>query len=274
MINWLHTFTPESVLISFGNFKIHYYGIFIVLGLILGTLLLLKLSDYYKLNKQNNLDALFWIIINAIIGARLYHIFLELPFYLEYPLQSIKVWEGGLAIHGAIIGGVLTVWYYAKKFKIPFWQLTAIIVPGLSLGQALGRWGNYFNQELYGLPTDLPWGIPIDFENRLAAFSGFKYFHPTFLYESIGNLIIFLIIMLLHYKTKNIKSNFFQNNKFTIITLSYLILYSLLRFSLEFVRIDPTPSYGLKVPQIVSLGIVVVSIAYIGLLYKKNRHQK
>lgn len=267
------SYLPQSELVSFGPITIHWYGLFIVLSLVLGSFILIKLSDHYGLNKQKNLDALFWIIINGIIGARIYHILLEWGFYSEYPWQAIKIWEGGLAIHGAIIAGLLTAFYYSKKLNINFWQFTALLLPGLALGQALGRWGNYFNQEVYGRPTDLPWGIPIEPGNRLSGFSDFEYFHPTFLYESIGNLAIFAIMILLHYKTGRIKNPFFKKYKFVVLVSAYLTLYSVLRFATETLRIDPTPVFfNIRLPQIVSSVLIFASLGL--LFYLKTKEQK
>lgn len=273
MLNFLHTYSPQAELISFGPITIHWYGVLIVLSLILGSFILVKLSDFYSLNKKQNLDALFWIIVNGIIGARIYHIFLELDFYLEYPFQAFKIWEGGLAIHGAFIAGLLTVFYYAKKLKIDFFQFAAILLPGLILGQAIGRWGNYFNQELYGRPTDLPWSIPIEAVRRLPQYLDYQYFHPAFLYESLGNFLILGLLLFLHLKTGKIRNSFFQKNKFKLIVLAYVIPYSLLRLATETLRLDPTPEiWGLRLPQLVSLIFVISAIIY--LFYLKKTEAK
>lgn len=263
MLNFLHTYSPESILINIGPFKIYWYGLFIVSGILLGMMVIFKLADKYKISKEAIIDSVFYLIITGIIGARLYHVLLELPYYLENPLSIFKVWEGGLAIHGAIIAGIITAWFFAKKRQLDIWLLFAIFVPGVALGQSIGRWGNYFNQELFGTPTNLPWGIPIEPINRILNYYSAQYFHPTFLYESIGSFLIFLFLIYLHHwmLKKNLK-------EYKIIVFSYLFLYSLLRFSLEFIRIDPTPEFvGLRFPQIVSL----VLIAIISYLFIKNR---
>ncbi|MFH1822860.1 MAG: prolipoprotein diacylglyceryl transferase, partial [Patescibacteria group bacterium] len=156
MFNFLHTFQPERILLNLGPFHIYWYGFFVVSGLLLGILVSLKLASYYKIEKNKIIDLIFWVILGGIIGARIYHIFLELPYYLNNPLDMIKIWQGGLAIHGAIIAGVLIIWYFSKKHNLNFWLISAILAPSLALAQAIGRWGNYFNQELFGLPTNLP----------------------------------------------------------------------------------------------------------------------
>lgn len=270
MINFLHTFHPHPVIVSFGPINIYWYGLFIVLGIILAALTTVKLAKYYGLNSEIIIDLLFWLVITGLIGARLYDVLLEFPYYLAHPLRIFFIWQGGLAIHGGLIAGAATLWFYAKKKKLNFWLLTGLVAPGLALGQAIGRWGNYFNQELFGRPTDLPWGIPIDFINRPLAYINFSYFHPAFLYESIGNLIIFIILILLHiYLIKKQKEP--HNPCFLFLVSCYLILYSFLRFFIEFIRLDATPYFfGLRWPQIASLVIIAASVILLLINYKKH----
>lgn len=269
MINLLHTFNPEPILISIGPINIYWYGLFIIMGIITGLLITIKLVSYYNLNKNTIIDLAFWLILGGIVGARIYHIFLEFSYYLINPLNIFKIWQGGLAIHGSLIAGILIIWFYAKKIKINFWLLASVIVPGLTLAQAIGRWGNYFNQELFGLPTDLPWGIPINFLNRPTEYLSFEYFHPTFLYESVGSLVIFLILISIHAWIIK-KSGQKSIALYALCVIYYAILYSILRFSLEFIRIDKTPiTLGLRWPQIISLLIIIIS-TFTLLKNKKN----
>jgi len=262
MINFLHTFQPKPLLISFGSIEVFWYGLFIVSGILAAIMVALKLASYYNLKKNIIFDLAFWLIIGGIIGARIYHIFLELSFYLKNPLDIFKIWQGGLAIHGAIIAGLIIIYIFAKKNKINFLLLPAILLPSLALGQAIGRWGNYFNQELFGRPTDFFWGIPINIINRPIEYISFEFFHPTFLYESIGNLIIFLILILIHIYI--IKKRKFTNFSYFLIFVLYLMSYSVLRFFVEFIRIDKTPIVlGLRWPQVISLAIIILSIILI-----------
>lgn len=260
MTNFLHTNIPDSILISIGPLNIYYYGVLIVIGILLGIIISVKLASYYNISKETVIDSAFYLIIFGLLGGRLYHIFLELPYYIENPLNIFKIWQGGLAIHGGIIAGIIATYYFAKKNRLSPILLASIYAPALALAQAVGRWGNYFNQELYGVPTDLPWGIPIQYAHRISSFTDFEFFHPTFLYESIGNFVIFLILILAHY--------FFLSKKKTdfnyIIALLYLVLYSVLRFVLEFIRIDKTPDFfGLRVPQIASIIIIIAAFYYL-----------
>jgi len=268
MINFLHSFTPDPILIQIDPLTIYWYGLFIVSGILSATLVSFKLSSKYNIKKDTIIDLAFWLIIAGLIGTRVYHVLLELPFYLDNPLDIFKVWEGGLAIHGGIIAGLITIWWFSWKQNINFWLLTAIIVPGVALAQAIGRWGNYFNQEIYGVPTSLPWGIPIEFANRVPEFFNFEYFHPTFLYESLGSLIIFATLILLHKKLNT------SDLKYKIIVAAYLVLYSLLRFSLEFIRTDSTPTLlGFRFPQIISLAIIIFITGYFYYYFIKNKQK-
>lgn len=266
MINFLHQFSPQPLLFSWGGIEVYWYGFFIVTGIIGGLIVALILAHYHGVSRDTVFDLAFWLVIAGIVGARLYHVFLEFSYYLTHPLDIIKVWQGGLAIHGAIIAGIIVILIYVGKKNIflekkeaslkNFWLLTALITPALAMAQTIGRWGNYFNQELFGKPTDLSWGIPIDIMNRPIEFIGSEYFHPAFLYESLGSLIIFLILIGLHFYYLKKKKTSWE-----LITLSYIILYSLLRFSTEIIRIDPTPEFwGLRFPQIISIVIIVLAI--------------
>lgn len=262
MITWLHTFHPQAVLFSFGPFQIYWYGLFMVSAILAALLTSFQLARYYKIDKEKLFDLSFWLIIFGLAGARLYDVFLQIPYYLDKPIAIFKIWQGGLAIHGAIIAGLLTVYFFARHNKLSFWSLVALIVPGLSLAQAIGRFGNYFNQELFGLPTTLSWGIPIDLLNRPWSYISSSYFHPTFLYESIGCLLIFAVLCIINiylYKRKSI------NSYYSVWMSSlYMILYSILRFALEFIRIDETPYiFSLRWPQIISLFIILIAIILI-----------
>ncbi len=293
MINFLHTYQPNPILISFGPVQIHWYGLFIVTGTLLAILITVKLARFYKIKTETIIDLAFWLIIFGLIGARLYHVLIELPYYLQHPLEIFYLWQGGLAIHGAIIAGLITIYVFAKKNSARggFWQLAALITPGLALAQVIGRWGNYFNQELFGLPTNLPWGIPIDLINRPVEYLNYNYFQPTFLYESLSDILIFLLLILFYLyiiktadKSRIINFQFSiflptedlpKGDNFQLIVIFYLILYSLVRFLIEFIRIDSTPIiFNLRLPQLVSLIIIFFSLIYLIYLFLEKRGNK
>lgn len=268
MFTLLHSFQPQPILLSFGPLTIYWYGLFIVLGILAALAVTFYLAKYYKINHDKIFDLIFWLIIGGLAGARLYDIFLQLPYYIEHPLQTLQIWKGGLAIHGAIIAGLIIIWGFARQEKINFWKLTALMVPGLALAQAIGRWGNYFNQELFGLPTTLPWGIPINIINRPLNYLSDQFFQPTFLYESLGNFLIFIILITANilffgrrHNEKKSEMKAARIHFYVWTTALYMILYSILRLALEFIRLDETPLIlGLRWPQIISLIIIISSI--------------
>ena len=277
MFNFLHTFNPAPILFSLGPIHIYWYGFFIILAVLAALTVASYLARLYNIKTETMIDLAFWLIIGGIIGARIYDIFLEWPYFSTHPLDILKVWQGGLAIHGAIIGGLIALWLFTKKYNYNLWQLAAITATALPLGQAIGRWGNYFNQELFGYPTGLPWGIPIDLAHRPWQYLNYNYFHPAFLYESIGNLIIFFILIYLQiWLIKKSNSYELRVTSYALCVTSYAFLYSTLRFSTEFIRIDATPSLlGLRFPQLISLLIIFFSLGYfaylIWLKIKKNK---
>ena len=278
MLNFLHTFEPSPILFSWKFITIYWYGFFIALAIILGLYLIIFLGKKHGVNKDDLINLSFYLIVFGILGARIYDVLLEWDYYIYNPLGIFKIWEGGLAIHGGIIAGIIVLFFFLKKRKIKglednnlwnnFINLSFILTPALALGQAIGRWGNYFNQELFGLPSNLIWSIPISIQNRPIEYINKEYFHPTFLYESLGLFLIFALLMIMHYYY--IKS---RNSIIRIIApISYFILYSLLRFFLEFIRIDFAPIFlGLRFPQVMSLIIFMLSIIFAWKVLRNNK---
>jgi phosphatidylglycerol:prolipoprotein diacylglycerol transferase len=204
-------------------------------------------------------DSLIWILLGGIIGARLWHIFTPPPsmveqgittyWYLTHPLDALAIWNGGLGIPGAVIGGLIALYLYTRKRGLSFATAVDIGAPALALGQAIGRWGNYVNQELYGMPTDLPWGITID--NPIGYPAGTR-FHPLFLYESIYNLLNMTLLLWLgrKYPQKLLPGDLF---------LIYLIVYPMGRFFLDFIRLDPAQIGGININQTIMLIVALAS---------------
>jgi phosphatidylglycerol:prolipoprotein diacylglycerol transferase len=261
MFTFLHAFHPSPILLSLGPVHIYWYGFFIMLGTLAALTVAVYLAKFYQIKTDTIINLAFWLIIGGIIGARFYDVFIEWPYFSAHPGDILKIWQGGLAIHGAIIGGAIALWWFAKKHSHNFWQLAAIVITALPLAQAIGRWGNYFNQELFGYPTGLPWGIPIDPASRPWQYINYDYFHPAFLYESFGDLFIFIILILLQIWL--IKNQKFMNKCYVLCVMCYVFLYSLFRFSLEFIRVDPAPIVlGLRFPQLVSLAVIIICLIY------------
>ena len=249
-INFLHTFHPSPILISLGPINIYWYGLFIVLGVLSALAVTIRLAKAYGFATDLIIDLSFWLIISGVIGARLYAVALEWPYYSSHPWDILKVWQGGLAIQGAITVGLISLWLFSRNLKFSFFQWADYLAPALALGQVIGRWGNFFNQELYGYPTDLPWAISISPELRLTGYESFATFHPVFLYESLLNLVLLTILLLLRKKAP-----------FGRLTAIYLIGYGVIRFFIEMFKIDPQPVFGsLRLAQLIAIIFILAGL--------------
>lgn len=254
MIQWFHNYIPQPILFQWNWLSVHWYGLIIAAAIIVGYIITARFTSKNNFSRKLWGDMLFYSVISGLVGARLYHVILELPYYFRNPIGIFEVWHGGLAIHGAIIGGGLAVYYFSRKHNWQYTKVLDILVMALLLGQAFGRWGNYFNQELFGMPTNLSWGIFIEMANRPAEYLQYNYFHPTFLYEFVANILLFIFLLMI-YRYKN---------KIAGLTASvYLVGYGIIRFCLEFLRIDRTPEVaGLRWPQWASIIIVLLVAIY------------
>ena len=247
--------------IKIGPLLIRYYALIIMAGVVAAAWLSTVEAKRRGLKSDFVWDALPWVVIGGIIGARLWHIFtppasmveqgITTKYYLTHPLDAIAIWKGGVGIPGGIIGGALALLIFNRKTKTSFLQWADIIAPGLALAQAIGRWGNFINQEVYGAPSTLPWAITIDAAHRLPAFREFETYHPLFLYESLLNLLNMAILLIVGRKLKDKLKN-------GDIFLMYLVIYPTVRFFLEFLRLDPSPVAGININQ-TTMGIVAVA---------------
>ncbi len=245
---------PQSVALVLGPVTIYWYGLCIAAGAAAGFFILLHLWRQRLWPIDEAYSLFVWTIIVGFIGARLYYVLYAWQ-YFQYNLNEIwQVWHGGLAIHGGLIGGLLVIGTYAYRQRRSLLELLDVIVVGIPLGQAIGRWGNYFNQELFGTPTNLPWGIPIDVAHRPLEYVSFTHFHPTFLYESILNFILFLILLSLNQKKPQTGA----------LTAAYFFGYGLIRFMMEFWRTYFSPLvFGIRWAQLFSVGIMLVVVGLV-----------
>lgn len=256
--------------ITIFGIKIYFYALIIITGALLGAFLVSRVAKRKGADPDTIWDILPWVLIAGIIGARIWHIFTPPesmlvdgmnPYFIR-PLEMLNIRNGGLGIPGAVMGGVLALWLYCRKNKVSFTHWLDMISPGLALAQAIGRWGNYFNQEVYGLPSNLPWAIKIDAAHRLPEFANVERYHPTFLYEFIWNILNTLVLLwLLRKYDGKLKSG--------DVFLVYLIIYPVGRFLLEFIRIEYSPIAGLNINQ--TLMAVIAIGAAIALII---RHRK
>ncbi|MBI4240027.1 prolipoprotein diacylglyceryl transferase [Candidatus Uhrbacteria bacterium] len=245
---FLSGFPPSPILVYIGTVPLHWYGFLLACAVALGY----GVTYYLSKKERIHIDTLFFLcFIVGLVSARLLFVCYHIDYFMAYPFEIPLIWHGGIVWHGALIGGFGAVYLYCRRYKHSLFGITDILVPGLALGQALGRWGNYFNQENYGLPTNLPWAIPIDLAHRLPGYESFTSFHPTFLYESIGSLILFVFLMYLVRKQAAVQSG--------LITAVYLLGYSLMRLFIEFLRVDSVPVlFGMRMPQVISIFLICI----------------
>ena len=256
---------PSQILCTICGVHIYFYGVILAIAMAVGTLTADFIgTKYYELKKETIIDLAPYLIIFGIIGARLYYCLMDYNFYLRFPTEILALRHGGISIHGAIAGGFIGLIIYSYRHKLSIKRLCDVSSIGLVLGQAIGRWGNFFNSEAYGLPTDLPWKLYIAPQYRQVPFMNTEYYHPAFLYESILDLCIFLILLYLTI-TKKLKKD---GN----LALVYLILYSLARIGIEYIRIDSVRYIcGISVAIIASVGIILLSVILLILNnYKKQ----
>lgn len=264
MLSFLHTFEPSPIAFAIGPLSVHWYGLFLGLGALAGYWIVGKLAPKHGLPKDAALGIFVNALIGGFVGARAYHVVTDWEFYGSNADQIIAVWNGGLAIHGAMLGVAAVALYFAKKYHLNIGKLADVFALAAILGQAIGRWGNYFNQELFGRPTDLLFGIPISPINRPPAFAQYEYFHPAFLYESLGNLVIFGILLLVFKKQRTTPlppPGYKRGNTDGLIFWLYLGLYSGGRIIIESFKINDAAMVGsLRLPLLVSVLLAVAAI--------------
>ena len=277
--------SPGPEFFKFGPLVIRWYGLLIALAVLIGLNLSSRLARQRGVRNGLINDLMPFLVLNSVIGARIYYVFFEWRNYsginfwssirffgLTIPIPSpLEIWGGGIAIHGALIAGSITVILFCRFRNQYVFDVFDVLLPSVALGQAIGRWGNFFNNEAFGVPTDLPWKLFIPYIYRPGIFSDQNYFHPTFLYESIWNLFVFTLLIIL-----------FQRGRKGLIKLPsgalsfiYLITYSLGRFWIEGLRIDPLcigalPPFcegGIRIAQLLSLLLLLIGIIGIWWIY-------
>jgi phosphatidylglycerol:prolipoprotein diacylglycerol transferase len=251
----------NPIAFTLGPIQVHWYGIIIGSGLALALYLAIREGNKRGLPKETFADLMIWAIPIAIISARIYYVLFEWGYYSKHLSEAPQIWHGGIAIHGALIGSVLTVFFFSKARKISFWKITDIAAPSLILGQAIGRWGNFMNQEAHGGPVSRTFlenlHLPKFIINQM--YINGQYYHPTFLYESVWDFIGFIGLVLLR------KVNLRRGELF----LSYLIWYSVGRFFIEGMRTDSLMlTSTLRMAQMISIALIVVAAGII--IYRRK----
>lgn len=241
-------------LIDLGLFQISWYSIFILMGLFIGGTILLMEAKKFKINEDFISNLIFWTAIFGIIGARLYFVAFNWSYYSVNTMDILKTWEGGLAIHGAILFGLVFIFFYTLKYKVKLTRILDIAVPGLIIGQAIGRWGNFFNQEAFGGEVSRGFleGLHIPQFIVEGMYINGTYYHPTFLYESLWCVLGFIILLVVR--------RFYKYLKKGQLTGIYLMWYSVGRFFIEGLRTDSLMFGEYKVAQIVSVVLFVIGL--------------
>lgn len=257
----------NPVLFTIGGFAIRWYAIIILLAVIIGIKLAQIEARKFNIPSELIFNLGFWMVIFGLIGARAYYVIFNFSEYQDSLVSIFKIWEGGLAIHGGILAGLLVVLFYAKKYNIRLSKLTDIVVVSLILGQAIGRWGNFFNGEAHGAATNLATleGIKIipSFVIEGMKIDGI-YYQPTFYYESLWCLLGFIILLIVRK---------FKYLKIGQLTSIYLMWYGIGRFFIETSRTDSLMFGGFKVAQLVSIGMIVIGLLLFLVLSKKGHFE-
>lgn len=243
---------PNPIAFSIGPYPVRWYGLLIGLGLVIGVFLAVRECERRGLNPDLLLDTVLWAVPAGILGARLYYVAFEWKYFAQHLNEIFALWQGGLAIHGGLIFGVGTALLYLRRHKAPFLQYLDVAAPSIVLAQAIGRWGNFFNQEAFGTPTLLPWAMLIAGEYR----------HPTFLYESLWNLGVFVSLVI------------GRRNKDWVpgeVAMRYLAGYSLGRIWIEGLRTDSLYLGPIRIAQLVSLAGIILGAAGVVWLRRRAR---
>ena len=256
--------SPGPIAFEIGQLSVRWYGLLIASAIILGTVLAQTLAKKRNVDPDLVGDLAIWLVVGAIPCARLYYVLFEWNRFQTKPWYKVfAIWEGGIAIHGAIIGGAIAATIFCKRQKISTWLMADLIMPAVILGQAIGRWGNFFNSEAFGSPTDLPWKLFIPINRRPPELLGESYFHPTFLYESLWNLGVFAILIFAFLRFPKLRTG--------TITMIYAIAYSVGRFWIEGLRTDSLMVGPLRTAQIISLVAIAAGIFGLVWLYGLRR---
>jgi phosphatidylglycerol---prolipoprotein diacylglyceryl transferase len=256
-------FMSPGASLQLGPLSLRWYGLLIALAVITGLWLSQRLAQQQQVDPELMADLVIWLVVGAIPAARLYYVAFQWPYYSQHPDQIVQVWRGGIAIHGAILGGILATLIFSRLKRVSFWQMADLVAPALILGQAIGRWGNFFNSEAFGGPTDLPWKLYISPDHRPKGLESIAFYHPTFLYESLWNLFVFGGLLWLFFRVPPLK----RGSLFLI----YAIAYSCGRLWIEGLRTDSLMFGPLRIAQLVSLLGIGLGLAGLFWLYRLKR---
>ncbi len=257
----------NRIALDLGFIKIYWYSITMLLGVLAGIIVAYLEIRRKKIDSNKFSNMAFYAILFGFIGARIYYVLFNLDYYLASPIEIIKVWNGGLAIHGGIIGAITAIYVYCKKNDIVFFEMLDICAPALIIGQIIGRWGNFFNSEAHGgiVTRAFLEGLHLPEFIINGMYINGNYYHPTFLYESLLNLICFIILLILR-RNKKIRLG--------VITGIYLMWYSVIRFFIESLRTDSLMLGTLRMAQVISIVLFIIGLIMIIISKRKERYNK
>ncbi len=265
----------DRVFLSIGNFEIAWYGFLIMLGFLTGFLLCMRIAKKSGQNTDDYFDFFIYAVIGGIIGARLYYVLFSWDYYSQNPGEILKIWHGGLAIYGGVIMDIIIAFFFTRHRKMNFWRLLDTCLPCVAIGQAIGRWGNFMNQEAFGgytenlfamrLNVQTAYYLPLELLEKAITVNGTTYIqvHPTFLYESFGCLVV-LTVMLILWKHKKFDGE---------IACTYFIGYGIVRALIEPLRTDQLLLWNTKIPisVLVSCGLILIGTVLLILLALKHK---
>lgn len=231
---------PDPIAFEIFGLEIRWYGILIALGMVLAVLISCRRAPKHGITDNDVLDLALWMLPAGVIGARIYYVIFNLSYYHTFS-EMLNIRAGGLAIHGGLIFGLIALIFVCRHKGIKVLNMADLVIPTVALAQAIGRWGNFFNGEAHGGPTDLPWGIIVD---------GVKV-HPTFLYESIWCVLLFIVLSYFNDKKRSADGQTFA---------LYMIFYSLERFFVEALRTDSLMIGPFKQAQVISICAIVIGV--------------
>jgi phosphatidylglycerol:prolipoprotein diacylglycerol transferase len=237
-----------KIAFTLGPLNFYSFGLIIAAAVLAAFLLALRQAKRHSLPPAPVCDLLFWSVLAGLVGARAFYIIANWQLYREHPSDIFRLWQGGLIVHGALLAFVLTLWLYTRRRDLPFWTWADITAPALALGQAIGQWANFFNQESFGPPTDRPWGVYIDFALRPAGYEQFDFFHPVFLYESAWNFLLLLALLAADRAARHASRPLPSG----ILFLTYIILYSAAHYCFAGLRLDSETVCGVRLAQLLS----------------------
>jgi len=251
-----------SPIFDLGSFTLRWYGLIMAASVLVGFFVARKFAGRFGINPKQIPDFIFWLVIVSGVGARLFFVILEYNYFLANPIEIFKIWNGGISIYGAIITAFLFTYFYAKGKAYSYWRLLDLTALSFPLAQALGRLGNFFNTEAFGTPTNLPWKMFVSEGSRPQEFLEVSFFHPTFLYESIWNVLVFVILYKLLGRAKP-----------GVVLFTFLSLYSVGRFFIEGIRLDSVFWGGLRVNQVVAFVIFIIAAFAIYRLQRSSQFE-